>query len=167
MSWGVGCDIGVCFPIVFSGLFLGNSFLWFLAPRYRSTSLSRHRPVWDCVTIPRLSWPSTCSYHTKYSYKSHPEFSPAAPHRCRCTSIAVVIPIGIMQQDWKTHSDKHHCGVLRYAYRLRGNGVAHPDLSHYVLSHECNNFSPMKAKYNPALADDMIDFRLCNYYLGA
>ena len=23
-------------------------------------------------------------------------------------------------------------------------------------------FSPMKAKYNPALADDMIDFRLCN-----
>ena len=24
-------------------------------------------------------------------------------------------------------------------------------------------FPPMKAKYNPALADDMIDFRLCNY----
>ena len=35
-----------------------------------------------------------------------------------------------------------------------------------VLVSACDNFSPMKAKYNPALADDMIDFRLWTLQLS-
>ena len=79
-------------------------------------------------------------------------------------------PIGIIQQDEQLIRANPIAEKLRWestapvlALRLPDRGKVLQRLNPVIFSvMSATIFPPMKAKYNPALADDMIDFRLCN-----